>query len=40
MIFFPAEEKNKFLLTQLTVNFRVKKKMMEVILKITKGIIS
>lgn len=25
MIFFPAEGKNKFLLTQLTVNFRVKK---------------
>lgn len=26
MIFFPAEGKNKFLLTRLTVNFRAKKK--------------
>lgn len=38
--FFPAEKKNKFILIQLTVNFRIKKKTVEDVLKITQGLIS
>lgn len=37
--FFSAKEKNKFLLTELTINLELKKKM-EDILKISQGIIS